>query len=77
MLEIALRKLEEVLGPDHDMVLSVQNGPALALDKGGHYLEAEKVQKTDISRRQVTLGPDHLGTITTMGNLALTLSNQG
>ncbi|TFK41491.1 hypothetical protein BDQ12DRAFT_599431, partial [Crucibulum laeve] len=50
---------------------------AHVLNQNGNWDEAEKLEVEIMEKRQQLLDPDHLHTLTSMGNLASTYRNQG
>jgi tetratricopeptide (TPR) repeat protein len=69
---LALRGMENTLGPSHESTLRSIGDMGRLYSKQGKLLEAEKMYKRALRGREEVLGPDHpltLGTLNNLGNL--------
>lgn len=71
----AVQELSILLGPDHAIVLDIQNVLALVLSRSGRHGDAEQVQREVLEHRQNSLGDNHPATIKASANLASTLQS--
>ncbi|GMI17130.1 hypothetical protein TrLO_g13535 [Triparma laevis f. longispina] len=70
-LEGLVHKLEEVLGPNHEVTLDALNSYGACLDRNGKYESSRQILEKCLSRQEQILGPNHVKTLRTVNNLGL------
>ena len=76
-LDVAVAVVEDVLGPDHPVTLTVRNNLAGAYDSAGHLAEAIDAEEELLLDCQRVLGADHPDTLGVRNNLALAYLSVG
>ena len=76
-LDVAVAVVEDVLGPDHPVTLTVRNNLAGAYDSAGHLAEAIDAEEELLLDCQRVLGADHPVTLGVRNNLASAYKSVG
>jgi tetratricopeptide (TPR) repeat protein len=77
LLELALAKRTEKLGPDHPRTLQSMNNLAMAYRDIGQFAKAVPLLEQALAKRKEKLGPDHADTLRCMNNLASAYHKNG
>ena len=76
-LSAAVEVIEDVLGPDHPVALTVRSNLAGAYDSAGRFGEAIELFEQVLAERKRLLGADHPDTLGTRNNLAYAYRSVG
>ena len=76
LLEQSAETRLHVLGPEDPATLLSWHHLAAALDREGHFADAEKLERKTLDIRRRVLGPEHPDTLSTMNNLAATIERE-
>ena len=76
-LDVAVAVIEDVLGPDHPVTLTVRNNLAVAYYSVGRFGEAIELFERVLAEYGRVLGADHPVTLTVRNNLALAYDSVG